>query len=117
MPVTMYEVAEKAGVGIGTVSRLLNKNLRLSSKTRACVLQVIKVLNYHPHIMAQGLTREKALTFAVAVPFSHGHCYLELLKGFQQIISQLIKYDVVLCKDHSDSMNSSGDGGRRCMRC
>lgn len=129
MPVTIHEVAEKARVGIGTVSRVLDHSTLNSLKTRARVLQVIKTLNYQLHAMAHGLARPQALTIAALVPFFTGHCYLKLLKSIQQILSQF-KYTVALCgvddlqnkavhfeKDHSDSMNSSGDGGRRCMHC
>jgi LacI family transcriptional regulator len=117
MPVTIYEVAEKAGVGVGTVSRVLNPNLKFFSKTRACVLQVLKAQDHHSHFMAQRSASQKALTVAVLVSFFTGQCYLKLLKGIQQIISQLIQYDVALCKDQSGSMNSPGDGGRRCRHC
>jgi hypothetical protein len=35
MAVTIYEVAKKAGVGIGTVSRVLNNSAQISPQTRA----------------------------------------------------------------------------------
>ncbi|MDZ7290561.1 MAG: LacI family transcriptional regulator [candidate division KSB1 bacterium] len=95
MAVTIYEVARKAGVGIGTVSRVLNNSTQISPKTRDRVLRVIKALNYQPHPLAQGLARKKSLTIAALVPFFTGHFYVELLKGIQQATS-LHKYDLIL---------------------
>ena len=95
MPVTIYEVAQKAGVGIGTVSRVLNNSTQISPATRARVLQVIDELNYQPHAMAQGLARKKSLAIAVLVPFFTGHFYVELLKGIQQATAAH-KYDLIL---------------------
>jgi len=95
MAVTIYEVAKKAGVGIGTVSRVLNNSPRISPDTRDRVLKVIKALHYQPHAMAQGLARKKSLTLAALVPFFTGHFYVELLKGIQQATAHY-KYDLIL---------------------
>jgi LacI family transcriptional regulator len=95
MAVTIYEVAKKAGVGIGTVSRVLNDSSRISPATRHRVLKVIKALHYQPHAMAQGLARKRSLTLAALVPFFTGHFYVELLKGIQQATTQH-KYDLIL---------------------
>jgi len=95
MAVTIYEVAKKAGVGIGTVSRVLNNSSQISPETRDRVLKVIKALHYQPHVMAQGLARKKSLTIAALIPFFTGHFYVELLKGIQQATAQH-KYDLIL---------------------
>jgi LacI family transcriptional regulator len=95
MAVTIYEVAKRAGVGIGTVSRVLNDSSQISPATRARVLKVIKALKYQPHALAQGLARKKAHTLAILIPFFTGYFYVELLKGIQQAASQH-KYDLIL---------------------
>jgi len=95
MAVTIYEVAKQAGVGIGTVSRVLNDSPQISPETRARVLKVIKTLNYQPHALAQGLARQKTQTIAILIPFFTGYFYVELLKGIQQATSQH-KYDLIL---------------------
>lgn len=95
MPVTIYEVAEKAGVGIGTVSRVLNDSTQIAPATRAKVLKVIKQLNFQPHAMAQGLARRKTNTVGVLVPFFTGYFYVELLRGIQQALSEN-HFDLIL---------------------
>ncbi len=95
MRVTIYEVAKKAGVGIGTVSRVLNNSPQISPATRAKVLKVIKQLNFQPHAMAQGLARQKTHTIGVIVPFFTGYFYVELLRGIQQTLSEN-QFDLIL---------------------
>jgi len=46
--VTIREVAEVAGVSIGTVSRVLNEKPGVSETTRQHVLKITKELDYHP---------------------------------------------------------------------
>ena len=95
MRVTIYDVAKKAGVGIGTVSRVINKSPQISPKTRKKVLGIIKELNYQPYVMAQGLARKKTNTVACIVPFFTGYFYFELLNGVQQALSKH-NYDLIL---------------------
>jgi len=95
MRVTIYDVAKKAGVGIGTVSRVINNSPQISPKTREKVLKVIKELKYQPYSMAQGLARKRTNTIACIVPFLTGYFYFELLNGVQQAISNY-GYDLIL---------------------
>ena len=48
MPVTIKDVAKKAGVSIATVSKIMNNKPSISEATRQRVLQVMEELNYHP---------------------------------------------------------------------
>ena len=45
---TIKEVAARSGVGIGTVSRVLNHSPQISEETRVKVLKAIEELNYVP---------------------------------------------------------------------
>lgn len=51
----IYDVSKKADVSIATVSRVLNGNPNVSSKTRARVLSVMEELGYEPNVFARGL--------------------------------------------------------------
>jgi LacI family transcriptional regulator len=54
--ISMEDVAERAGVSITTVSRVINNtNHSVSEKTRKKVMKVIQELDYKPDISAQGL--------------------------------------------------------------
>ncbi len=54
--ISIEDVAEKAGVSITTVSRVINKtNHPVSEKTRKLVLKAIQELDYKPDILAQSM--------------------------------------------------------------
>lgn len=53
---TIQLVAQKAGVSITTVSRVLNHHPAVLPETRAKVLSVMKELNYKPNQLARGLS-------------------------------------------------------------
>lgn len=52
----IYDIAEKAGVSIATVSRVINGNGPVSRETAEKVLRIIEDLDYKPNIFAQGLS-------------------------------------------------------------
>ena len=51
----IYDVSQKAGVSIATVSRVLNGNPNVSDSTRQKVLTVMKDIGYTPNVFARGL--------------------------------------------------------------
>ena len=91
--ITIYDVAETAGVGIGTVSRVLNDNDNVSDKTREQVLEAIEELNYQPSGMARGLARQKTDSIGVIVPDFTRHFFVEVLSGVQRTLEE---YDLDL---------------------
>ncbi|MBN2355402.1 LacI family DNA-binding transcriptional regulator [candidate division KSB1 bacterium] len=95
MPVTIYDVAKKAGVGIGTVSRAINNSAQINPATKAHVLKIIKELHYQPHALAQSLARKKTFTIASVVPFFTNYFFVELLKSVQAALSNN-NYDLIL---------------------
>lgn len=52
---TIYDISEKAGVSIATVSRVLNGSDNVSPQTRQRVLDVIEACDYTPNVFARGL--------------------------------------------------------------
>lgn len=51
----IYDISEKAGVSIATVSRVINGSDKVSEKTRQKVLAVMKESGYTPNAFARGL--------------------------------------------------------------
>jgi LacI family transcriptional regulator len=94
--ITIYDIATAAKVGVGTVSRVLNGSTKVSSDTRAKVLETARELNYQPHSYARWLTRRHARTIAVMVPHFGHYFYLEILSAVQQKTEEL-NIDLVLC--------------------
>ncbi len=93
--VTIYDIAREAGVGIGTVSRVLNNSTNVTPETRKRVKEVARRLNYQPHTYAQRLARRQSETISAIIPFFTNYFFIEVLQGVQDKISQL-GYDLVL---------------------
>ncbi|MDX6234921.1 MAG: LacI family transcriptional regulator [Nocardioidaceae bacterium] len=93
--VTLADVAAKAGVGAGTVSRVLNDRPKVSPTTRARVLAAIELLDYRPNPLARGLSTGRCQTLGVVVPFFTHASAVERLRG---IVAALrgSRYDLVL---------------------
>ena len=104
-PSNIYDVAKRAGVGIGTVSRVLNKSSQVSEDTRQRVLQAIKELNFKPNNVARKLSRNQRLhnIGVITLSFASYYSFAERLRGVQLILNEVAdpNYDVVLYTTHS----------------
>ncbi|HEX6305148.1 MAG TPA: LacI family DNA-binding transcriptional regulator [Anaerolineales bacterium] len=94
-PVTIRDVAKRANVGVGTVSRVLNNHTAVSAETREKVLAAIKELNYRPNALARRLSLGRTLTIGVVLPFLTLPSYVERLRGVQQALEDS-QYDLTL---------------------
>jgi DNA-binding LacI/PurR family transcriptional regulator len=93
--VTISDVAARAGVGAGTVSRVLNGSPRVSTPTRERVLAAIAELDYRPSPLARGLSRGRCQTLGVVVPFFTHASAVERLRGVVDALHGS-RYDLVL---------------------
>ena len=66
---TIAEVAKGAGVGVGTVSRVLNDSPGVRPATRQRVLATIDDLGYRPNRAARALAGGRTRTIGVLAPF------------------------------------------------
>ena len=62
----IYDIADKCGVSIATVSRVLNNNPNVSAATRAKILAVMEEANYTPSALARSLGSGAEATPAAA---------------------------------------------------
>ena len=93
---TIRDVAKRAGVGVGTVSRVLNDSPLVSEATRQKVLAVIEELDFHPSQVARRLsTGERSLAIGIIVPFFTRPAFVGRLQGVEAAIAQT-EYDLVL---------------------
>lgn len=95
MSATIRDVAQQAGVGLGTVSRVINHRPSVSDATRQRVLSVIKHLNYVPNPTARRLSLGRTLTIAVIVPFFTRPAEVERLRGIEHVLVESA-YDLIL---------------------
>ena len=95
MPATIREVAQRAGVGLGTVSRVLNASPLVSASTRSRVLAAIAELDFRPNQTARRLSLGKTLTIAAIVPFFTRPAFVERLRGVENSLIES-EYDLIL---------------------
>ncbi len=96
--VTIYDVADYAGVAISTVSRVLNESEDVSERTRARVLEAIDVLQFRPDRVAKTLAQQRTRALAIAIPTFTTPFHNELLKGVRSGLrdtdSDLLLFDL-----------------------
>jgi DNA-binding LacI/PurR family transcriptional regulator len=94
-PTTIRDVAKHAGVGVGTVSRVLNDRDAVSEGTRRKVLAAIRELDYSPSPVARRLSGGKAMAIGVIVPFFTNASVVKRLQGVTAVLASS-EYDLVL---------------------
>lgn len=97
----IYDVSNKAGVSIATVSRVLNGNPNVSEKTRAKVLSVMDELGYTPNIFARGLGLNTIKTIGIMCSDS-SDLYLANAIYFLERELRSRGYDSILCCTGTD---------------
>src|ERR1044071_4117336 len=65
---TIKEVADLAGVAVGTVSHVINGSVPVSEALRRKVQAAIRQLDYHPNHVARSLKTSKTRTLGIIVP-------------------------------------------------
>ena len=66
--ITIYEIAEKAGVSPKTVSRVINQETSVSKATYEKVSRIVKDMNFLPNISAQRLVSDTIKAIGLIVP-------------------------------------------------
>jgi LacI family transcriptional regulator len=97
---TIQDVARRAGVGVGTVSRVINESSLVSEATRTRVQAVIDELGYRPSSLARALSLGRSTTLAVIVPFFTRASAVARLSGVADAIDGS-DYDLVLYDVHT----------------
>jgi len=93
--VTIADVARLAGVGRGTVSRVLNDRSNVDPATRARVLAAIEELDFVPSPTARRLSLRRTQTVAVILPFLTRPSAVERLRGIEAALVDA-GYDMIV---------------------
>ncbi|HAO5548617.1 TPA: LacI family DNA-binding transcriptional regulator [Escherichia coli] len=88
-PVTLYDVAEYAGVSYQTVSRVVNQACHVSAKTREKVEAAMAELNYIPNRVAQQLAGKQSLLIGVATSSLALHAPSQIVAAIKSRADQL----------------------------
>ena len=83
MPSTLKDIAEKTGVSISTVSRVLHdksKKYKISDETAAKVMLAAKDLGYRVNALARGLRQQKTREIGIIIPDISNPFFSDIVK-------------------------------------
>ena len=103
MKVTMKEVAALAGVGVGTVSRVIN-GVKVKDSTYQKVQAAIKELNYQPDEYARGLKTNRSNTIALLIPTIWHPFFSEFAYYTEKNLSKF-DYRLYICNVEENTLN------------
>ncbi len=95
VPASIRDVALRAGVAVGTVSRVLNDAPGVAAETRCRVEEAITQLDYRPNRQARALSTGRTQTIGALVPFFTHPSAVTRLRGVVEALESSL-YDLVL---------------------
>jgi LacI family transcriptional regulator len=99
MTATLEDIAQRSGVSVSTVSRVLNNvadQSRISSRTQQLVLRAAKELRYRPNQLARGLRLKKTSTIGLIVPDISNPFFAYVTRSIQRE-AHCHGYSLVVC--------------------
>ena len=97
----MKQIAQLAGVSLGTVSHVLNGTVRVRDPLRQRVLNAIEETGYQPSQLARGLRREKTNILAMIIPDILNPFFPGIVRGVEDV-AFANGYRLVLCNTDND---------------
>lgn len=92
---TIYDVAEKSGISISTISRVLNNPDKVNPETRARVLEAIDKLGFVPKAEARARALSKTNRIGVITPFFTAPSFVQRLRGVASALASA-NYELVI---------------------
>lgn len=86
---TIYEVAQRAGVSIATVSRVLRDSDLVTEATRARVHAAVRELHFTPNRLGRSLAEGRHAANGIVFPELVGPYYAEVVLGYEAAASEL----------------------------
>jgi LacI family transcriptional regulator len=82
---TIYQVAQRAGVSIATVSRALRGTVAVAPSTRERVLKAVDELAYTPSRSARSLAEGRNAANGIVFPDLSGPYFAEVVLGYEEV--------------------------------
>ncbi|MFB9759857.1 LacI family DNA-binding transcriptional regulator [Ectobacillus funiculus] len=100
--VTIYDVAEKAGVSISTVSKVLNNTGSIAEKTRQKVRETMRELNYQPSVVAS--VKKRIQTIGLLIPSIANPFMAEVARSIEDHVKKF-GFSLLVCStdNHLDN--------------
>ena len=95
-PVTIYEVADRAGVSIATVSRALRGSNLVALATRQHVQEIAEELQFRPNHLGRSLAEGQHAANGIVFPDLSGPYYAEVVLGYEEVAAELGRSVLIL---------------------
>lgn len=100
--VRMRDVAERAGVGMMTVSRVLNGTAHVREETRDRVYRALEELQYRPNHLARALRGFRSYSIGLIVPYLYDPFFASCAHAISTVAKQH-SYSVLLTTSDEDA--------------
>ncbi|UCI21834.1 LacI family transcriptional regulator [Mesorhizobium sp. B2-1-8] len=100
-PVTLRDVAARAGVSVATASKALNDQGRMTAETRERIRDTARSLGFRPNSLAQSLLRRRSFTVGLLTNDTYGRFSLPLMSGISDALVDA-GVSVFLCNVEED---------------
>ena len=92
---TIYQVAERAGVSLSTVSRVLNGKASVNAALKERVEKAVKELNYRPSAVARSLANSRTDSVGVLVPDLKTTFFCDFVQSLESIFRAENKHIII----------------------
>ena len=104
--IRIKDIAERAGVSVGTVDRVLHERPNVSKTAREKVEKALKEMDYQPNAYASALAYNKSYTFVCILPEHSSEAYWEEIEeGLQMATMRRRDFHVSLRLIHYERFN------------
>ena len=100
---TIKDIARLSGVGVTTVSRVLNDHPDVSEETRRRVLAVVEEQNFQPNTNARHLKQQTSASIAIIVKGTMNMLFADLVERCQQLLQEAERDAAVYYLDEDDN--------------
>ncbi|WP_320130638.1 LacI family DNA-binding transcriptional regulator [uncultured Sphaerochaeta sp.] len=86
--VSIKEIAEKAGVSVSTVSRVINDKQNVNPEKRAKILQMVKATGYVPNRAARDMVMKRSFTVGIIIPMTFNMFQRQLFSDIEHHLEE-----------------------------
>lgn len=107
--IRIKDIADLAGVSIGTVDRVLHNRGEVASATRDRIIRIAGDLHYSPNIIAQSLKRQKVYNLVSLLPEATDEniFWKNHVAGIERALSELVPFPVSMTFVNFDYFDES----------
>src|ERR1044071_6653986 len=99
--VRLKDIAERAGVSVMTVSKVLRDAPDISAATKVRIRQLAQQMNYVPNSMAQGLRTRTTRLFGLVISSMTNPIFARMVNALEERAHEL-GYEIIVC--HSQNI-------------